>query len=102
MTPTTRSALRRRGMAASGALFVIFVAAWEWGPRLLGIPTFIVPPASAVYTEFLRMLSVNHLLFHTGVTAAEVIAGFILGSLLGALFGYLLGMSPTACSFPSW
>jgi NitT/TauT family transport system permease protein len=30
------------------------------------------------------------------VTAAEVIAGFILGSLLGAVFGYLLGMSPTA------
>jgi NitT/TauT family transport system permease protein len=30
------------------------------------------------------------------VTAAEVVAGFILGSLLGALFGYLLGMSPTA------
>jgi len=39
---------------------------------------------------------VNHLIFHTGVTAAEVIAGFILGSLLGAVFGYLLGMSPTA------
>jgi NitT/TauT family transport system permease protein len=42
------------------------------------------------------MLAVNHLMFHTGVTAAEVIAGFILGSLLGAVFGYLLGMSPTA------
>ena len=35
-------------------------------------------------------------MFHTGVTAAEVIAGFILGSLMGAVFGYLLGMSPTA------
>jgi NitT/TauT family transport system permease protein len=42
------------------------------------------------------MLSVNHLMFHTGVTTAEVIAGFILGSLMGAVFGYLLGMSPTA------
>ena len=38
----------------------------------------------------------DHLLFHTGVTVAEVLAGFILGSLLGALVGYLLGMSPTA------
>jgi len=96
MTPISRSALIRRGTAASIALLVIFLAAWEWGPRLLGIPTFIVPPASAVYTEFIRMLAVNHLMFHTGVTAAEVIAGFILGSLLGAVFGYLLGMSPTA------
>ena len=34
--------------------------------------------------------------FHTGITAAEVLVGFILGSLLGALIGYLLGMSPTA------
>ncbi len=96
MTPISRTALIRRGTAASIALLLIFLAAWEWGPRLLGIPTFIVPPASAVYTEFVRMLVVNHLMFHTGVTAAEVIAGFILGSLLGAVFGYLLGMSPTA------
>jgi len=96
MMPLSRNALIRRGTAASIALLVIFLATWEWGPQLLGIPSFIVPPASAVYTEFIRMLSVNHLLFHTSVTAAEVIAGFILGSLLGAVFGYLLGMSPTA------
>ena len=93
---SSRSAILRRGTAASVVLFVFFIAAWEWGPGLLGIPAFVVPPASAVYAEFIRMLSVNHLMFHTGVTAAEVIAGFILGSLMGAVFGYLLGMSPTA------
>src|SRR5882762_5345889 len=96
MTPLSRNALIRRGTAASIALLVIFLATWEWGPQLLGIPSFIVPPASAVYAEFIRMLSVNHLMLHTGITAGEVIAGFIFGSLLGALFGYLLGMSPTA------
>src|SRR5262245_65496239 len=42
------------------------------------------------------MLAVSGLMTHTGVTAAEVIAGFLLGSLLGAFFGYMLGMSPTA------
>lgn len=96
MTQASRSAFIRRGTAASLVLFVVFIAAWEFGPRVLGIPSFVVPPASAVYAEFVRMLTVNHLMFHTGVTAAEVIAGFLLGSLLGALFGYLLGMSPTA------
>lgn len=96
MTQTARTTLIRRGTAASVALLVIFLVAWEWGPGLLGIPQFLIPPASAVYKEFLRMLSVNNLMFHTGVTAAEVVAGFILGSLLGAVFGYLLGMSPTA------
>src|SRR5262249_47785091 len=96
MTPSSRSAFIPRGTAASLALFVVFIAPREVWPGLLGIPSLVVPPASAVYAEFVRMLSVNHLLFHTGVTAAEVIAGFVLGSLLGALFGYLLGMSPTA------
>jgi NitT/TauT family transport system permease protein len=85
-----------RGAAFSIAVLIVFLAAWQWGPGLLGIPTFIVPPLSTVANEFVRMLSRNALMFHTGVTAAEVIVGFILGSLLGAFFGYMLGMSPTA------
>ena len=86
----------RRGTVLSLAVLVVFLAAWQWGPGLLGIPPFIIPPLSMVYHEFLRMLAVSALMTHTGITAAEVIAGFVLGSLLGAFFGYILGMSPTA------
>jgi NitT/TauT family transport system permease protein len=86
----------RKGAAASLALLVVFLAAWQWGPDLLGIPTFIVPPLSMVAREFVFAFQVDHLLMHTGVTIAEVLAGFILGSLLGAFVGYLLGMSPVA------
>jgi NitT/TauT family transport system permease protein len=96
MSSAARNTMMRRGTAASLALLVIFLAAWEWGPGLLRIPTFIVPPLSQVWTEFLRMLQVNNLMMHTGITAAEVLIGFVLGSLLGAVVGYLLGMSPTA------
>lgn len=96
MTTTSRKTLIRRGSAASAVLLVIFMAAWQWGPGLLKIPPFIVPPASMVFEEFVRMLSVNHLLYHTAITAAEVLAGFVLGSLLGAVFGYVLGISPMA------
>ena len=85
-----------RGAALSLAVLVVFLAAWQWGPGLLRIPTFIVPPLSMVVEEFVRMLSRNALMFHTGITMAEVIVGFLLGSLLGAFFGYMLGMSPTA------
>jgi len=77
MTSTSRRTLIRRGTAASMALLVVFLAAWQFGPGLLGIPHFIIPPASMVFREFLRMLSVNHLMLHTGVTAAEVVAGFL-------------------------
>jgi NitT/TauT family transport system permease protein len=86
----------RKGAGASVALLVVFLAAWQWGPGLLGVPSFIVPPLSAVAREFVFAWQVDHLLLHTLVTIGEVLAGFILGSLLGALFGYLLGMSPTA------
>jgi NitT/TauT family transport system permease protein len=96
MSERTDNSLLRMGTAASLALLVVFLAAWQWGPGLLGIPPFIIPPLSMVAEEAVRMWHVSALATHTAVTAAEVLAGFILGSLLGALFGYLLGMSPVA------
>jgi NitT/TauT family transport system permease protein len=92
----TNPSLVRRGAVVSVVLLLTVLVAWQWGPGILGIPTFIIPPLSSVFDEFLRMLAVSGLMTHTGITAAEVIAGFLIGSLLGAFFGYLLGMSPTA------
>jgi NitT/TauT family transport system permease protein len=86
----------RAGAGASLTLLIAFLAAWQWGPDLLHIPPFIVPPLSMVAAEFVHAWQFDHLLLHTGVTIAEVLAGFILGSLLGAVVGYLLGMSPAA------
>jgi NitT/TauT family transport system permease protein len=82
------------GAGASLALLVLFLAGWEWGPGLLKIPAYIVPPLSDVAREAVRMWQVSHVVMHSGVTTAEVLAGFVLGSLLGAFIGYLLGMSP--------
>src|SRR5450755_299612 len=96
MTGTNPATRMRHGALASFVLLILFLAGWQWGPQLLGIPPFIVPPLSLVFQEFLRMWQTNNLIFHTGITAAEVIAGFALGSLLGASIGYLLGMSETA------
>ena len=96
MSNGAQSALVRNGAIASLAVLIVFLAAWQWGPGLLGIPSFIVPPLSMVGAEFLHAWQFDHLLFHTGVTVAEVMAGFVLGSLLGAAVGYLLGLSPIA------
>ena len=96
MNGSAEPAQLRRGVAASVGLLILFLAGWQWGPGLLGIPSYFIPTLSQVFGEFLRLLSVSSLLYHTGITAAEVIAGFVLGSLLGACLGYLLGMSPTA------
>jgi NitT/TauT family transport system permease protein len=96
MSAASHTALMRKGALASLALLVVFLAAWEWGPGLLRIPPFIIPPLSAVAKEAVRMWHVSGLLTHTSITAAEVLVGFVIGSLLGAFIGYLLGMSPVA------
>ena len=85
----------RKMVAASALLFVVFLAAWQWGPPAFGIPEFIIPPASAVWLQFLHMLAKEHLMFHTGITAMQVGVGFLLGVVLGILCGFALGMSPT-------
>ncbi|MDH7794561.1 NitT/TauT family transport system permease protein [Beijerinckia sp. GAS462] len=86
----------QRMMLASFVLAIAFLAAWEWGPRALGIPQFIIPPASQVWDEFLKMLTRDRLMYHTGITAMQVVVGFVLGMILGMAVGFVLGMSPTA------
>ncbi len=88
--------LARRETAGTAAVFVLFLAAWQWGPGALGIPAYIVPTASECWFAFLRMFTTDRLAFHVGVTALEVLVGFGLGALLGMVSGYLLGMSATA------
>ena len=84
----------RQMMVGSALLFVVFLAAWQWGPGMLGIPQFIVPSASETWHEFLRMLTHDKLLYHTAITAMQVGVGFALGVLLGIICGFVLGMSP--------
>ncbi len=90
----TSAGLSAGVVAASVAVLVVFLAAWEWLPRAAGIPPFILPPPSRVWTEFWRMLETDRLLWHTAITMLEIVVGFVLGSLLGATIGYLLGISP--------
>jgi NitT/TauT family transport system permease protein len=88
--------LSSKTTAASLAVLAAFLAAWQWLPGLAGIPPFILPPASRVWEEFLRMLASDRLLWHTGITSLEVVVGFFLGSVLGMAIGYVLGVSPRA------
>jgi NitT/TauT family transport system permease protein len=107
MTRSRRSGETRAGAAflasalrpetlGSAVVLVAFLAAWEWGPGLLGIPSYILPTASECWQELLHMIVRDRLLFHIGITALEVAVGFGLGALLGMVIGYVLGMSSTA------
>ena len=81
--------LLRRHSTALWSLVVLFVflAAWQWGPGLLGVPDFVLPHLSKVIDEAVRIWEAERLLWHAGITAFEVVVGFILGSALGALNG---------------
>ena len=43
MSEVTHSSVMWKGTAASVALLIVFLAAWQWGPGLLRIPPFIIP-----------------------------------------------------------
>lgn len=83
-------------MLVSALLLVVFLTAWEWGPELLAIPPYIIPPASAVYEEFIRAVQSEQLFYHSWITAAETLIGFAIGALLGMVIGYVLGVSVRA------
>ena len=88
--------IARRETAGTLAVLVLFLAAWQWGPGALGVPSYIVPTASECWVAFLRMMTRDRLMFHVGVTGVEVLVGFGLGALLGMVSGYVLGMSAVA------
>ena len=87
--------LKRHSTALWSLLVLaLFLSAWQWGPGLLGVPDFVLPHLSKVLQEGARIWDNERLLWHSGVTAFEVVVGFVLGSALGAAIGYALGLSP--------
>ncbi len=80
--------------AWSLAVLVLFLLTWEYVPALLGVPEFVLPGFSKVVEEGIRIWSAERILWHSSITAIEVVVGFILGSILGAVIGYALGIFP--------
>ena len=78
----------------SFAVLVVFLLMWEYLPGWLGVPQFVLPPFSQVTLEAVRIWDTERLMWRAGITAAEVVIGFIVGSALGAMIGYALGISP--------
>jgi NitT/TauT family transport system permease protein len=80
--------------AWSFGVLVVFLLLWQFGPGWIGMPEFVLPPLSRVAEEAVRIWHTERLLWHAGITALEVVIGFVLGSAMGALIGYALGVSP--------
>ncbi len=81
-------------MVASVAVFIVFLAAWQFLPPVLGVPKFMLPGPVDIWREFLRMNAFEHVWMHTGVTLLEIVVSFALGASLGVIIGYVLAVSP--------
>jgi NitT/TauT family transport system permease protein len=87
---------RTRTVCGSLVLLVVFLILWQWGPGWLGMPQYILPDLSHVVSQGIIMWHSNDLLLHFGITALEVVFGFLFGALLGLGVGVALGLSPRA------
>lgn len=87
--------MNRTTVIGSVLVALAVLALWQWGPAAAGLPEYVLPNLSRTWAEGLRMAR-DDLWRHTGITALEVVAGFVLGGLLGVGVGVALGLSPTA------
>jgi len=88
---------QNEGLVTTGwslAVLALFLLAWQFMPGLVGVPEFVLPPPTRVGAEAVRIWQTERLLWHAGITALEVVIGFVLGALLGAIIGYALGLWP--------
>lgn len=68
-------------------VFVVTVAIWEFGVRLLNVPPFVLPPPSLVFESLVEQLQSPLLWRNFYVTAVEMFAGYALGVGLAFVLG---------------
>jgi len=72
---------------------VVFFGAWEGFIRAAGIPSYLVPPPSAVLVALEQNMTSLLYWQAIGATLGEVLLGFIIGSVLGIGLGVVLALS---------
>lgn len=77
-------------MICRSAVIILFIALWQFCSQNGIIDSFIFSSPKEIVLSAVDMTLNSRLLFHTAVTAAETIAGFILGTLMGTGTAILL------------
>lgn len=71
-------------------LFIATMAVWEFGTRWSGVPSYVVPPPSAIVGALYRGFSSGLYLEHLWYTLYATVVGFVVGSLVGVILGALI------------
>jgi NitT/TauT family transport system permease protein len=69
----------------------VFVGGWELIVWALDIPSIIVPLPHQIIVALWQDLMTRSFYYHFGVTAYEIIAGFLIGAGIGLVLGILIG-----------
>jgi NitT/TauT family transport system permease protein len=92
-----RAAGAVRRYAPAIALFVLLVAAWEAGVRILEIKGFILPAPSAIWAALTTNWTESYQIFQAAqVTLYEALGGLVLGTALGLVVAFLVSRFPAS------
>lgn len=72
-------------------VFALF--AWQLTVQWTQLPRFILPAPLDVWSRFLEALNDGSLLYHTGITLAEIVLGLLVGITFATMMGYALAKS---------
>ncbi len=71
--------------------FAVF--AWQLTVQWTQLPRFILPAPADVWSRFLEALNDGSLIYHTGITLAEIVLGLLVGITFATVTGYALAKS---------
>jgi len=74
---------------------MVGILAWHLITRYSGIPNFILPSPTSVWSRFLKAVSDGSLIYHTGITLLEIVLGLLAGAIIATIVGYGLAKSRT-------
>ncbi len=72
---------------------LVLLVVWELMVSIDPTKEFFIGSPSGMAQAFVSMHAEHNLLYHTGITMFEAVAGFLLGTILGSLFGVSLWSS---------
>jgi NitT/TauT family transport system permease protein len=94
LTPARKDSERLWLRLAQLLLLMGILAVWEFAVRLRLIDAFSVSSPSAIGQRLYELTMSGEIFVHTGVTATEMLGGFLLGAILGILGGIVLALMP--------
>ena len=75
-------------------LSIVFaLLAWQLTVQWTQLPRFILPAPLDVWSRFLKALTDGSLIYHTGITLAEIVLGLLVGITFATMLGYALAKS---------